>query len=223
MIISIEAQNKYFKALNIMIKTGVKPSDLDSLYDDMIAEFQTAKIGLNENQQNQHFTNLCMRFVKFSDYRIARKQLYKFQEDKLILKPYPDLFRLVEQEKINEINAAYSGKYVDPLDFIDSSIMGLFKEAENKATLDTQAFTSDIRCAAFCEILYVIGYMLPSKYKQKRLIEFAKGRYDRNIKNALSKNDLERYRDHGIKGLPALLNCFSITAKNKYISKAKKG
>ncbi|MEO6707360.1 MAG: hypothetical protein ABIN04_16085 [Ginsengibacter sp.] len=113
-MISITAQNEFFNALLVMVNTGANNPNIDTFYENMIAEFQTNKIGLNDDEQNKLFAKLGMRFNKFSGIRIVGHQLEKFKRDKIILKPYPNIIELIEREqkKVREVTN-------DPLDFID--------------------------------------------------------------------------------------------------------
>jgi len=184
-MISIIAQNEYFGALNAMVESGPYNSNIGRLYDEMIAEYQNNKIGMNEDDQNHLFTNLEMRFYKFSGIRIARRQLEKFKYDEFLLKPYPDILKFTKQEKKigNDKGDAVASK--DSLDFIEPGLLGHFEEIENKITGKENNWSdSSIRLAAFCELLYEKKYFTEKPKKRRNLIfinDFAKKRYGKDI------------------------------------------
>ena len=89
-MISLTAQNNFFDALLTIVNTGANNPEIDRFYEYMIAEFETNKTGLNDDEQNKLFANLQMRFIRFSGKRIVRLQLERFKSDELILRTYPD-------------------------------------------------------------------------------------------------------------------------------------
>lgn len=103
----------------------------------------------------------------------------------------------------------------NPLKLIDAEILQLFIEAEKKATNNTLKFSSEIRCAAFCEQLFIRNYFT-TKFngkKQDRTIQkqFAFSRYGMDIKTGFaSKNKVERNKHvtNKVDGLLPLRNCF---------------
>ena len=108
------------------------------------------------------------------------------------------------------------------LDYIEPCLVKSFLEAEHKATNGTGNFTTDIRCATFCNILYAIGYLLQTKRNRVRIIEFARCRYDIKIKDALGKpKEQKRYTDLRIDELPALRKCFTDEAMVRFDRKKK--
>jgi len=103
-MISITAQNKFFDALNTMVNSGANNSEIDRLYDEMIAEIETNNILLNDEHKNKLLANLKTRFSKFSGIRIARTQFEKFKKDEFILKPCPSIIEVIEQQSKDENN-----------------------------------------------------------------------------------------------------------------------
>ena len=102
-------------------------------------------------------------------------------------------------------------RMVDPLALIDPDMKSLFSEVEKKARGETGKFSSRIRCAAFCELLYIKKYILASTQKRVTLNQFSKSRYGIDISNALetSKNKhRENHVNRTVKGEIPLKNCF---------------
>ncbi len=101
---------------------------------------------------------------------------------------------------------------IDPLTFIDPYFLQLFINAEKKANLNTGAFKTAIRCAAFCELLYEKKYIINVKdRRQKTMINFAKGRYGIDITNSLAaskKADRENHKYKTVAKNPPLIKCF---------------
>lgn len=108
-------------------------------------------------------------------------------------------------------------KVINPLMFIDIDVLPLFEAAEKKATNNSLKFTSEIRCAAFCETLFIKNYFT-IKYnrvsgKQNRVIQkkFAFSRYGIDIKtgfNASKKMERDKHVNKKVDGLEPLRNCF---------------
>jgi len=102
-------------------------------------------------------------------------------------------------------------KKVDPLVFINPSILPLFYSAEKKALGTDGKFPNKIRCAAFCEILYKRKYIIQSKQNQKQMRDFAFARYQFNISNALLSVKQEarnKHKNFTVDGMPPLKNFF---------------
>ncbi|MGN6248948.1 MAG: hypothetical protein ACTHNG_11365 [Ginsengibacter sp.] len=186
-MISLTAQNKYFSALEAIIKTLANNPKIDQLYDEMIAEFQNNKIGLTHEGKSLLFENLEMRFYKFSGIRIARRQLEKFSNDKIILKDYPDLSMLIEKEQNKSADVK-----INPLDFIDPAVLGYFLDTIEKNVCGENGKWGDsnIRLAAFCELIYEKRYFTvkPTGNKNRPINfinDFSKSRYGIDISTSL--------------------------------------
>ncbi len=101
--------------------------------------------------------------------------------------------------------------FIDPLTFIEPDILDFFIKAEKKALGEAGKFETDIRCAAFCELLYFRTYIMHTKTRQATMNEFSKGRYGINIKKALAttkKQDREKHKNYSVGGRIPLKNCF---------------
>jgi len=95
--------------------------------------------------------------------------------------------------------------------FIDKSHFPYFHKVESKALNGASTFNSDIRCAAFCEKLYIEHYIKNTKTKRITLTAFAKARYGKDIFNALAgskKKVREEYLSHPKGDFPPLKNAF---------------
>ncbi len=100
---------------------------------------------------------------------------------------------------------------LDPLTLIEPMLFGRFLEIERKVTNSSNKFPSQIRCAAFCEMLYDRKFILHDKHNQKRMNDFARSRYKLDIINALShiKNpERTKHKNHSIGKLPPLRSFF---------------
>jgi len=101
----------------------------------------------------------------------------------------------------------------NPMDFIDPDFHDLFLQAEKLALGDSRKFSSLVRCAAFCEMLYAEKkYMLAAKHNVVTMTSFAKQRYGMNIKGALHPSKSIARNNHktrSVKDMPALKNCFN--------------
>ena len=80
-MICLTAQNEYFNALLSMVNGGANHPAIDKLYENMIAEFQNNRIGLNDDEQNKLLAYLKLRFDRFFGERIIRNELGKFAND----------------------------------------------------------------------------------------------------------------------------------------------
>lgn len=134
------------------------------------------------------------------------------------LKNKPLFFDRIIQNHIDNLEGRNQYKKIevsDPLELIDKDILPLFIDAEKKATTNTLKFSSEIRCAAFCEQLFIRNYFTTKRNgkKQDRTIQkkFAFIRYGMDIKTGfLSKNKIERNKHviNKVDGLEPLKNCF---------------
>ena len=97
------------------------------------------------------------------------------------------------------------------LNLIFSALHKRFLDCEYKATNETREFLTKIRCASFCEQIYIKNYFLKSNNPQEAITCFALCRYGINIKNSLSKAKEKERKKHfmqKINGLNPLKNCF---------------
>ena len=97
------------------------------------------------------------------------------------------------------------------LGFIDDILIDSFLNAEKKAFGKDGKFQSEIRCAAFCEMLYSNKYIRHTKTRQKTINDFAKSRYGIVVSNALltsKKANREKHKTNTVSGLKPLKNCF---------------
>ncbi len=100
---------------------------------------------------------------------------------------------------------------LDPLTFINPSILSLFLSAEKKVLEPDGKFPNKIRCAAFCEMLYKRKYIIQSKQNQKQMRDFALVRYQLNISNALlsvKHEARDKHKNFTVDGMPPLKNFF---------------
>jgi hypothetical protein len=100
---------------------------------------------------------------------------------------------------------------VKALEFIDEFIMDTFLEAEKKALAPNEKFSSDVRCAAFCELLYERKHIKQTKTNQITMNEFAKLRYGLDIKLALATSKSEDRKSHQkrkVMNMTPLNKCF---------------
>ena len=118
-------------------------------------------------------------------------------------------------KKVNDLNMFMLPnepvKKVDPLSYINPSIVSLFLSAEKKALGVNDTFPNKIRCAAFCEILYDRKYIIQSKQNQKQMRDFALARYHLNISNALlsvKQDARNKHKNFTVDGMPPLKNFF---------------
>lgn len=230
-MISLTAQNEYFAALLSMVNTGANNHHIDKLYENMIAEYQNNKIELNGNEENQLFTNLKMRFNRFFGERIVRRQLDKFKNDELILKPYPDILELIEKEqkkneevKFNSLDREIKNNSLDEevkdnsLLFIDPALLYFFLNTieKNFCNNNRKWEGSNIRLAAFCELLYENKYFTvkPSMNKKRPLNfinNFSKSRYGQDILTSLhatKKKERTSHKTNTKDNKPPLRNYF---------------
>jgi hypothetical protein len=111
---------------------------------------------------------------------------------------------------------------VDPMTFINPAYVEEFLNAENQATANTGKFKGKIRCAAFCEILYNLGYITKGEGQAKnhstiRMNEFSNSRYKLDIKTSMTKKGKrEPYRNNPIGGHRPLKNCFTPEEMDKF-------
>lgn len=99
----------------------------------------------------------------------------------------------------------------DSLIFIDPDVIGSFLNAEKKALGKDGKFKTEIRCAAFCEILYSKKYIMHTTTRQKTINDFAKIRYSIVVLKALhasKKANREKHKTNTVSGLNPLKNCF---------------
>lgn len=114
-------------------------------------------------------------------------------------------------EIANGTLAVTSYKITNYLTFVDADILESLHKAEAKALGNKNSFSSEIRCAAFCEMLWLRKHIIHTKTRQKTLNEFSKIRYKMNIKNALAaskKESRDRHKTHTVKGEMPLNKCF---------------
>ena len=102
---------------------------------------------------------------------------------------------------------------IDPLSFLNKDYYHLnkFYEVEKRALNGATTFNSEIRCAAFCEKLYIEKFITNTKTKNKTLTSFAKARYGKDISKALAgskKKVREEYLSRPKGGSPPLKNAF---------------
>jgi len=100
---------------------------------------------------------------------------------------------------------------IDPLTFINPSILSLFLIAEKKALSIEGKFPNKIRCAAFCEMLYERRYIKQSKQNQKQMRDFALARYQLDISKALltvKQEARDKHKNFSVDGMPPLKNSF---------------
>lgn len=100
---------------------------------------------------------------------------------------------------------------IDPFVFINPDVKNLFIEAEKIALGGTGKFSSEIRCAAFCELLYSKKYIVNTKKRRVTINQFSRSRYGIDLKNALetSKNNIrETHKNRTVKGEAPLKACF---------------
>lgn len=116
-----------------------------------------------------------------------------------------------------EIKVSYSkifqkecNKIKEHTEFIDPLMHDPFIKAEKKALGNIGKF-NNIRCAAFCELLYSKKYIINTKTRQKTMSAFAQSRYGIDISKALATSKKFRRDSHKtkkIKGQNPLKNCF---------------
>jgi hypothetical protein len=98
----------------------------------------------------------------------------------------------------------------DALELIDDMLQDRFLTIEKKATIDG-SFNTNIRCAAFCELLYDKGYLKKAKNKRIKQNDFAKKRYGINIESALKpskKVERKKHIDNKVHNQQSLKSCF---------------
>lgn len=115
-------------------------------------------------------------------------------------------FKEGPEKKYDDIN-----EKIDPLSFIDPLLTELFKAAEAKALGSPGKFNTQIRCAAFCELLWNRKYISNTKTRRKTITEFAKTRYGLNVEKSLASSKKEKREEHINKivgGMQPLKKCF---------------
>ena len=99
----------------------------------------------------------------------------------------------------------------NPLSLLREEIISLFIDAEKKALDNKLKFSSTIRCAAFCELLYARNYFRTTKTKIKTLTSFALAKYGLDIRISLASSKLTDRKNHQEKTVSKatpLKNCF---------------
>ncbi len=99
----------------------------------------------------------------------------------------------------------------NPIEFIDPLMVKFFLDAEKKALEGVDKFQSEVRCAAFCELLYERKYITNTMTRQKTMSDFAKSRYGISISKALyssKTNNRAKHKTQKVQGLIPLKNCF---------------
>jgi hypothetical protein len=92
-------------------------------------------------------------------------------------------------------------------DLINIELLQLIERAEGKAKPDL----SNIRCAAFCEVLYEKKYIKQTITRVKTMTQFAISRYGRDIGKSLlasKKKARKYYKTHTIAGQKSIESCF---------------
>ena len=92
-------------------------------------------------------------------------------------------------------------------DLINIELLQLIERAEVKAKPDL----SNIRCAAFCEVLYEKKYIKQTRTRVKTMTQFAISRYGRDISKSLlasKKKERKNYKTHPIAGQLPINKCF---------------
>ena len=92
-------------------------------------------------------------------------------------------------------------------DLINIELLQLIERAEVKAKPDL----SNIRCAAFCEVLYEKNYIKKTRTRVKTMTQFAISRYGKDIGKSLlasKKKERENYKTHPIAGQLPINKCF---------------
>lgn len=100
---------------------------------------------------------------------------------------------------------------IGPLSFIDPYVLEFFIKVEKKALGVSGKFTSDIRCAAFCEMLYEKKYIIQTKTRRITMNDFAKSRYGIDIGQALTtgkKIERKKHKNRKVDMQEPLKNCF---------------
>lgn len=138
---------------------------------------------------------------KISYVRVLRFNETYFQ---LLEKAVEQVLSVLDLENINK-------QHANPLDFIQIEVQDLFRKAEKKALGEAEKFNSNVRCAAFCELLYEKHYIKRTKNNRVLLNKFALGRYGIDITDALasSKNaQRKKHKSKTVKGQKPLEECF---------------
>ena len=92
-------------------------------------------------------------------------------------------------------------------DLINIELLQLIERAEVKAEPDL----SNIRCAAFCEVLYEKNYIKKTRTRVKTMTQFAIIRYGKDISKSLlasKKKERKNYKTHPIAGQLPINKCF---------------
>lgn len=146
--------------------------------------------------------------------------LLKFTHTSEVHKYYQYVKRLIEQpDKLrdfaeNQPNTDISAPPpVDPMTFIDPLIRNQFLEAEKKALMAANTFSSAIRCAAWCELLYSKKYIKNTNTRQRTMNDFSKTKYGIDIMRALAatrekKAARENHKNNKVNDQIPLKNCF---------------
>lgn len=208
-----EYSEKYILRLNIFLK-AYEALEIDfvkseiKIFENCIDDIQDIERGSNgfstSGTQIFHFIYKAQREVSYKTLFYSTSKKISFLEGKMLEmnnKIKDDLF--AKNEKIV--------KEFDPLSLIDPTMQKLFKLAENKATSDTQTFTTLIRCAAFCELLYEKKYLMNTNSRIKTMTTFAKGKYALDISKALATSKNTERNEHKTKvknNFSPLKNCF---------------
>lgn len=206
----IDAAKKYWFGLGNISFPITHPDLIEEYYSLKLEKWLTDK----KNSLGEMF-NEQKSIERFNQSEIElTKECINYQLEKFKRKRKNEHIEIY-QSYIDFLEANPQAKKSNPLKLIDENILSLFIEAEKKATNNTLKFTSEIRCAAFCELLFLKNYFT-TKYdgkKQDRIIQkdFAFSRYGITIKtgfNASKKAQREKHINNKIDGLLPLRNCF---------------
>lgn len=179
---------------------------------------QVAYSNAIKNNQSLHNLSLSYKFIQFrdgyyEDYVMSYEELNENSCAACVYGRYFLFYEFLKVELKGFQQECNNDKVpIDPLTLIETGILQLFLDVEKKALGETGEFSSNIRCAAFCEMLYYDKpYIIKTKTPQKTMNNFAISRYKLDISKALlssKKKERNDYKNNRKGGLPSLKSLF---------------